>query len=61
MVCHDAFGDRPLFKDRDPPSIDPRTRKRTIDRLVQRLQELGFDPDTLKKPAPNTMPQVSFS
>ena len=52
---------RTVFKDRDPASIDPRTRKRTIERLVQRLQELGFDPDTLKTPAPNAVHQVSFS
>ncbi len=61
IAVYHILRDGTVFKDRDPPSIDPRTKKRTINRLVQRLQELGFDPATLKTPDPNTLPQGSFS
>lgn len=49
------------FKDLGPASIDPRTKKRTIERLVRRLHDLGFDPATFKNPDPNAVHQVLFS
>lgn len=49
------------FHDLGPASIPPRTRKRTIDRLLRRLHDLGVDLTPLMKAASNAVPQVSFS
>lgn len=49
------------FRDLGTTSIPPRTRKRTIDRLVRRLQDLGVDVTPLMKAAPSAVPQVQFS
>ena len=50
------------FKDLGPASIDPRTKKRTIDRLLRRLHDLGYDPAAHpKNPGRNDVPHVSFS
>jgi len=49
------------FHDLGTASITPRTRKRTIDRLVRRLHDLGVDVTPLMKAAANAVPQVQFS
>ena len=49
------------FKDLGPASVNPRTKKRTIERHLRRLNDLGVDISSLKIPYPNAVPQVSFS
>jgi hypothetical protein len=61
IALHRMLRDGTDFKDLGTASIEPRTRKRTIERLVRRLRELGCDPAALKRLAPNAVPQVSFS
>jgi len=61
IAIYHMLRDGTEFKDLGPATIEPRTKKRTIERLLRRLHELGFDPDTLKNLAPNAVPQVSFS
>ena len=61
IAAYHMIRDRTDFKDLGTTSIEPRTKKRTIERLVRRLRDLGFDPATLKNPGPNAVPQVSFS
>jgi len=61
IAVYHMLRDSTDFKDLGTTSIAPRTKKRTIDRLVRRLRDLGFDPATLKMPDPNAVPQVAFS
>lgn len=49
------------FHDLGTASISPRTRKRTVDRLLRRLNDLGVDTTPLMKAGSNDVPQVSFS
>jgi transposase len=49
------------FHDLGPASIPPRAKKRTIDRLVRRLQDLGVDTTSIMIAVANASSQVSFS
>jgi transposase len=49
------------FHDLGPASISPRTKQRTIDRLLRRLLDLGVDTAPLMKAGSKAVPQVQFS
>lgn len=61
IAVYHMLRDGTEFNDLGPATIEPRTKKRTIERLLRRLRDLGFDPATLKNPLPNAVPHVSFS